>query len=178
MTELKYGHARRSPQRIPAYSQGLQRSMGAFEPAKTVCALVNRRRKEYRTCYINFAMVKGRFEPGAGWAPGRYHTERRPDRSADKEDTYGGYDMHFTLYAHLRPLQKDIPMLQIGFSGALMHLPIRLLRLPGIENTDETIRLPHPKASAALCRELILPVPLVMVFSAFSGRDAAIYVLV
>ena len=50
---------------------------------------------------------------------GLYHTERRPDRSADKEDTYGGYNMHFSLCAPPFQLQKGIPMLQIGFNSAL-----------------------------------------------------------
>ena len=62
-------------------------------------------------------MVKGKGEPCLS-AVIQYRAERRPDRPADKEDTYGGYDMHSTVSAPLRPLQKDIPMLQIGFSGA------------------------------------------------------------
>ena len=51
LTELKCGHVRRSPQRILVYSQGLQRNMGAFEPAKTVCPLVNRRYQYNKTRY-------------------------------------------------------------------------------------------------------------------------------
>ena len=67
-------------------------------------------------------MVKGKGEPCLS-AVIQYRAERRPDRPADKEDTYGGYDMHFSLYTTLCPLQNVIPMLQIGFSGALRHLP-------------------------------------------------------
>lgn len=60
-------------------------------------------------------MVKGKGEPCLS-AVIQYRAERRPDRPADKEDTYGGYDMHFSLYTTLCPLQNVIPMLQIGFS--------------------------------------------------------------
>ena len=73
-------------------------------------------------------MVKGKGEPCLS-AVVRYRAERRPDRPADKEDTYGGYDMHFSLYTTLCPLQNVIPMLQIGFSffrGAFGHLPIHI----------------------------------------------------
>lgn len=81
-------------------------------------------------------MVKGRLNR----CPVRYRAERRPDRPADIEDTYGGYDMHSTLCAALCPLQNVIPMLQIGFSGALKQLRIYILRYPGIETADKTVR--------------------------------------
>lgn len=84
-------------------------------------------------------MVKGKGEPCLS-AVIQYRAERRPDRPADKEDTYGGYDMHFSLYTTLCPLQNVIPMLQIGFSGALRLIPIHFLRLPGIETADKTVR--------------------------------------
>ena len=109
-------------------------------------------------------MVKGKGEPCLS-AVIQYRAERRPDRPADKEDTYGGYDMHFSLYTTLCPLQNVIPMLQIGFSffrGAFGHLPIRILRLPGVEVTGETVRA-APYISALLsfapqpCRERIHP---------------------
>ena len=96
-------------------------------------------------------MVKGKGEPCLS-AVIQYRAERRPDRPADKEDTYGGYDMHFSLYTTLCPLQNVIPMLQIGFSffrGAFGHLPIRILRLPGVEVTGKTGKLP-PYISAVL----------------------------
>lgn len=84
-------------------------------------------------------MVKGKGEPCLS-AVIQYRAERRPDRPADKEDTYGGYDMHSTLCAALCPLQNVIPMLQIGFSGALKQLRIHILRYPGIETADKTVR--------------------------------------
>ena len=92
----------------------------------------------------------------------QYRAERRPDRPADKEDTYGGYDMHFSLYTTLCPLQNVIPMLQIGFSGALKQLRIHILRYPGIETAGKTVRA-APYISALLsfapqpCRERIYP---------------------
>ena len=106
-------------------------------------------------------MVKGKGEPCLS-AVIQYRAERRPDRPADKEDTYGGYDMHFSLYTTLCPLQNVIPMLQIGFSGALKQLRIHILRYPGIETAGKTLRAaPHISAllSFALqpCRERIYP---------------------
>ena len=83
-------------------------------------------------------MVKGKGEPCLS-AVVQCRAERRPDRPADKEDTYGGYDMHFSLYNTLCPLQNVIPMLQIGFSGALRQLRIHILRYPGIESAEETV---------------------------------------
>ena len=109
-------------------------------------------------------MVKGKGEPCLS-AVIQYRAERRPDRPADKEDTYGGYNMHFSLYTTLCPLQNVIPMLQIGFSffrGAFGHLPIRILRLPGVETAGKTVRA-APYISALLsfapqpCRERIHP---------------------
>ena len=85
-------------------------------------------------------MVKGKGEPCLS-AVIQYRAERRPDRPADKEDTYGGYDMHFSLYTSLCPLQNVIPMLQIGFSGAMRLIPTHFLRLPGIESAEETVKL-------------------------------------
>ena len=99
-------------------------------------------------------MVKGRLNR----CPVRYRAERRPDRPADIEDTYGGYDMHSTLCAALCPLQNVIPMLQIGFSGALKLIPTHFLRLPSIESAEETVCASR-NASAVLsfaahhCRE-------------------------
>ena len=84
-------------------------------------------------------MVKGKGEPCLS-AVVQCRAERRPDRPADKEDTYGGYDMHFSLYTTLCPLQNVIPMLQIGFSGALRQLRIHILRYPGIETAGKTLR--------------------------------------
>ena len=84
-------------------------------------------------------MVKGKGEPCLS-AVIQYRAERRPDRPADIEDTYGGYDMHSTLCAALCPLQNVIPMLQIGFSGALKQLRIHILRYPGIETAGKTVR--------------------------------------
>ena len=103
-------------------------------------------------------MVKGRLNR----CPVRYRAERRPDRPADIEDTYGGYDMHSTLCAALCPLQNVIPMLQIGFSGALKLIPTHFLRLPGIESAEETVCASR-NASAVLsfaahhCREQACP---------------------
>ena len=106
-------------------------------------------------------MVKGKGEPCLS-AVIQYRAERRPDRPADKEDTYGGYDMHFSLYTALCPLQNVIPMLQIGFSGALRLIPTHFLRLPGIESAEETVCASR-NASAVLsfapqpCREQACP---------------------
>ena len=106
-------------------------------------------------------MVKGKGEPCLS-AVVQCRAERRPDRPADKEDTYGGYDMHFSLYTTLCPLQNVIPMLQIGFSGALKQLRIHILRYPGIETAGKTLRA-APYISALLsfapqpCRERIYP---------------------
>ncbi len=109
-------------------------------------------------------MVKGKGEPCLS-AVIQYRAERRPDRPADKEDTYGGYDMHFSLCTTLCPLQNVIPMLQIGFSffrGALTLIPTHFLRLPGIESAEETVCASR-NASAVLsfaahhCRERIYP---------------------
>ena len=106
-------------------------------------------------------MVKGNGEPCLS-AVIQYRAERRPDRPADKEDTYGGYDMHFSLYTTLCPLQNVIPMLQIGFSGALRLIPTHFLRLPGIESAEETVCASR-NASAVLsfaahhCREQACP---------------------
>ena len=106
-------------------------------------------------------MVKGKGEPCLS-AVIQYRAERRPDRPADKEDTYGGYDMHFSLYTTLCPLQNVIPMLQIGFSGALRLIPTHFLRLPGIESAEETVCASR-NASAVLsfaahhCREQACP---------------------
>ena len=106
-------------------------------------------------------MVKGKGEPCLS-AVVQCRAERRPDRPADKEDTYGGYDMHFSLYTTLCPLQNVIPMLQIGFSGALRQLRIHILRYPGIETAGKTLRA-APYISALLsfapqpCRERIYP---------------------
>ena len=106
-------------------------------------------------------MVKGKGEPCLS-AVVQCRAERRPDRPADKEDTYGGYDMHFSLYTTLCPLQNVIPMLQIGFSGALRLIPTHFLRLPGIESAEETVCASR-NASAVLsfaayhCRERIYP---------------------
>ena len=106
-------------------------------------------------------MVKGKGEPCLS-AVVQYRAERRPDRPADKEDTYGGYDMHFSLYTTLCPLQNVIPMLQIGFSGALRLIPTHFLRLPGIESAEETVCASR-NASAVLsfaahhCREQACP---------------------
>ena len=106
-------------------------------------------------------MVKGKGEPCLS-AVVQYRAERRPDRPADIEDTYGGYDMHFSLYTTLCPLQNVIPMLQIGFSGALRLIPTHFLRLPGIESAEETVCASR-NASAVLsfaahhCREQACP---------------------
>ena len=106
-------------------------------------------------------MVKGKGEPCLS-AVVQCRAERRPDRPADKEDTYGGYNMHFSLYTTLCPLQNVIPMLQIGFSGALKLIPTHFLRLPGIESAEETVCASR-NASAMLsfaahhCRERIYP---------------------
>ena len=88
-------------------------------------------------------MVKGRLNR----CPVRYRAERRPDRPADIEDTYGGYDMHSTLCAALCPLQNVIPMLQIGFSGALKQLRIHILRYPGVETLVETVTATQPSSA-------------------------------
>ena len=116
-------------------------------------------------------MVKGKGEPCLS-AVVRYRAERRPDRPADKEDTYGGYDMHFSLYTTLCPLQNVIPMLQIGFSGALKQLRIHILRYPGIETADKTVR------AAPYISALLSFAPLVSVLPASTGRATAINVSV
>ena len=91
-------------------------------------------------------MVKGKGEPCLS-AVVQCRAERRPDRPADKEDTYGGYDMHFSLYTTLCPLQNVIPMLQIGFSGALRQLRIHILRYPGVGTLVETVTATQPSSA-------------------------------
>ena len=121
-------------------------------------------------------MVKGKGEPCLS-AVVQCRAERRPDRPADKEDTYGGYDMHFSLYTTLCPLQNVIPMLQIGFSGALRQLRIHILRYPGIETAGKTLRAaPHISALLSFRRILVgngFIRSSVMVLPVLTGRDTA-----
>ena len=51
------------------------------------------------------------------------------------------------------------------FQRRIKSAPIHILRLPGVEAAEKTVKLPPP------CRELILPVPPVTVLVSTAGNS-------